>query len=436
MKKPAADAGNVAKRMTAPDRRSFLKSSLRASALVTLAPLAPRVLCRTALAAAPRDAGPGAGTILVAVQLSGGNDGLNCVVPYADDAYARRRASLRLTGREVLRIDDSLGLHPAMASCRALLEKGSFGIVQGVGYPESSRDHPAAKRDWQTALPGDDDRETGWLGRVADGAVEAAAPAAVPVALAAQISMPLALRAERAVIPKLPARDAGILSAAKRDPEHERRLGALAAAGSPAANPLLESVRESAAAAWRRSARIREVSEKRGGAAARYPASPFGQRLKQIADLIRAEAGYRIFFTDHGGDGFGGFDNHANQKDNHAALLKQFSEAVAAFLADLEEDGLDDRVVLMTVSEFGRTVTENGRGGTDHGAAAPVFLAGGALRGGVAGAHPRLDELDRDALRFHTDFRSVYATVLERWLGIASEPVLEGRFETLDLFRT
>ena len=152
--------------------------------------------------------------------------------------------------------------------------------------------------------------------------------------------------------------------------------------------------------------------------------------------MIRAESGFRIFYTDHGGDGFGGFDNHASQKENHAALLKQFSEAVAAFVADLEEDGLDDRVVLMTVSEFGRTVTENGRGGTDHGAAGPIFLAGGALPGGIIGAHPRLDDLDRDALRFHTDFRAVYATVLEKWLGIKSPPILGGQFGMMDLFRS
>lgn len=421
--------------MITPNRRDFLKTGLGASALLTLAPAAPGFLCRTALAAGPRNAGDSDRRILVVVQLSGGNDGLNSVVPYADDEYAKRRTTLRLAGREVLRIDDYLGFHPAMKSCREMLDRGVFGVVQGVGYPESSRDHPAAKRDWQTAYPGDGDLETGWLGRVADLAGESNDPAAVPVALAAQISLPIALQSERAVIPKLRSGESGVLAAGRRDPEHEGKLGEIAAAARSVDNPMLEFVRAGSAVAWERSARIREVSAKRGGAAAGYPVSPLGQRLREIADLVRAESGYRIYYTDHGGDGFGGFDNHANQKENHAALLKQFSEAVAAFLGDLEEDGLDDRVALMTVSEFGRTATENGRGGTGHGAAAPVFLAGGALKSGILGAHPRLDDLDNDALRHHTDFRSVYATVLDNWLGIDSAAVLGGRFETVELFR-
>ena len=421
--------------MITQNRRDFLRSSLGASTLMALAPAAPGFLCRTALAAGPRKAGKGGEKILVVVQLSGGNDGLNCVVPYADDEYAKRRTTLRLAGRDVLRIDDYLGFHPAMKSCRAMLDEGTFSVVHGVGYPDSSRNHPVAKRDWQTARPGDEDAPTGWLGRVAGLSCEKMDPTAVPAALAAEISEPISLKSERAIVPKLRNSDAGVLAASKLDPAHENWLGEIASAERPAGNPMLEYVRASSAAAWAGSARIREVAKRSGTSGRNYPASPLGQRLKGVADLVRAEAGFRIFYTDHGGDGFGGFDNHANQKENHAALLKQLSEAVAAFITDLKGDGLDDRVVLMTVSEFGRTASENGRGGTGHGAAAPVFLAGGALKGGMTGTPPRLDDLDNDALRFDTDFRSMYAAVLENWLGIDSPAILGEQFKTLELFR-
>jgi len=160
---------------------------------------------------------------------------------------------------------------------------------------------------------------------------------------------------------------------------------------------------------------------------------PLAGTLRIVAQLIRAELGVRIFFTELGGGGIGGFDNHANQLGNHCALLHQLSESVAAFVDDLQRDKLLDRVLLMTFSEFGRTVAENGRRGTGHGAGAPVFLAGGRLRGGLLGPHPSLTDLDAGAPRFHTDFRRVYATVLDRWLGLDAAGVLGEGFKPLDI---
>jgi len=152
-----------------------------------------------------------------------------------------------------------------------------------------------------------------------------------------------------------------------------------------------------------------------------------------VAQLIRADIGIRIFFTELGGGGIGGFDNHANQLGNHCALLHQLSESVAAFVHDLKRDKLLDRVLLMTFSEFGRTVRENGRRGTGHGAAAPIFLAGGKLKSGLIGSHPSLTDLDNGALKFHIDFRRIYATVLDQWLGFESRTVLGRQFELLDI---
>src|SRR5215831_15572728 len=148
------------------------------------------------------------------------------------------------------------------------------------------------------------------------------------------------------------------------------------------------------------------------------------QSLRTAAQLIRADLGIRIFLVEQGGVSPGEFDNHANQAANHAVSLRSLSESLTAFCDDLTHDRLLDRVLIMTYSEFGRTLTENGRHGTGHGAAAPVFLAGGRLKGGLIGAHPSLTDLDNDALKPHTDFRAVYATVLERWLGIESTPIL------------
>ena len=159
-----------------------------------------------------------------------------------------------------------------------------------------------------------------------------------------------------------------------------------------------------------------------------YPPFGLAGHLRTVAQLIRADLGIRVFFTELGGGGIGGFDNHANQLGNHCALLHQLAESIAAFIEDLGRDKTLDRVLLMTFSEFGRTVRENGRRGTDHGAAGPVFLAGGRVRGGLVGSHPSLTDLDGGAPKSHTDFRRVYATVLDRWLGFSSETILAPAF--------
>lgn len=398
-------------------RREFLETSLKHSSLLALASHAPALLCRTALGAGPR-VERGDQTVLVVVQLSGGNDGLNCVVPYADDGYASRRSTLRLARNDVLRMDDALGFHPEMKDCRRLFDEGCFSVVQGVGYPKSSRDHAAAERSWQGGLPGEPEVRTGWVGRYADCACEAN-PGSAPVALVSPAGRPFAVTARRAQVPHLRKwEDAAALGGASDD-ELAAGLSRMAAE-TAGANPLLAMVRTTAITTAENRVKLRQAA----ASTHPYPPSQFAQRLRMIANLVRAEVGFRVFYTELGGDGFGGFDNHANQKENHAALLAQFSGGVGAFMDDLRRDGLADRVLLLTLSEFGRTVAENGRRGTDHGAAAPVFLAGGRIRHGFIGAHPSLTDLEDNALKFHTDFRSIYATVLQRWLGCDAREVL------------
>jgi uncharacterized protein (DUF1501 family) len=367
-------------------RRHFLQSAT-----------AMPVFLRAALGAKP-DA---SGTVLVVLQLAGGNDGLNTVVPYEDEQYGRNRSTLRLTADRVHKIGSALGFHPGMQGFARLFQEGRLAVLQGVGYPNMHRDHGAAMRSWQTASPRAGD-ETGWLGRVADRAADLD-EGNVPAVFVGHIPQPLAIHARDAIVPSIhSAHDWTLRSAVKNsDPAY---------AGARRVASVLEAARGLS-----------------------YPAYPLAQSLRTVAQLIRADLGIRIFLTEQGGVSPGGFDHHANQAGNHAVVLRELSDSITAFCDDLAHDKLLDRVLLMTYSEFGRTLSENGRRGTGHGAAAPVFLAGGRVRGGLVGAHPSLSDLDNDAPKPHTDFRALYAALLERWLGMESEPVLGGRFPPLDI---
>jgi len=411
-------------------RREFLRTALGTSTLLAFSPAVPGFLSRTALAASAqrqdRD------LVLVVIQLSGGNDGLNTVVPYEDDAYHRNRPTLRLRAERVLKLDSGLGLHPDLAAFLRLYREGHLAIVQGVGYPDSNRDHEAAMRDWHTARPGEALTQTGWLGRAIDRACKTT-QTDVPGVFVGPIPSPFGLQTEEAIVPAIKSSDqwppAGQCAAASRlDPPGS------AAGVPPGANPLPDFLRRAALEASASAARLQAVRQNAAATAtAGYPGFPLAQTLQTIAQLIRAELGIRIYFAELGGGGIGGFDTHAGQAANHGALLRELSESVAAFLEDLRRDRLLHRVWLMTFSEFGRALSENGRHGTGHGAAAPVFLAGGGLNGGLVGPHPSLTDLDADAPKFHTDFRRVYATVLDRWLGFDSLPVLGRKFAPLDL---
>jgi len=411
-------------------RRDFLKAALETSALMSVGAGVPAWLSRSARAAVSNDnAGD---TILVVVQLAGGNDGLNTVVPYEDDVYHRNRPTLREVAEQVHKIDSLLGFHPQMQAFMRLYNEGHLSILHGVGYPRPSGDHAAAMRDWQTARPHQTNCQTGWLGRAADD-VCGRGQTNVPAVFVGQISKPLTLNAETAVVPSIRSLRQCTLHAmpAPADGQaHQRRLAELArlprdqrrptptnasrrcpvgARSVPGEkDPLLDFVRRGSLEAYAGSQRVEAAARAQDSAgAAQYPQFQFAQMLRIVAQLIRAELGIRIYYTELGGVEPGGFDNHANQRHNHGALLRQLSESVAAFVHDMKRDKLLDRVLLMTFSEFGRTVKENGRRGTGHGSAAPVFLAGGKLKGGQVGEHPNLTDLENGGQKFHTDFRRV-----------------------------
>jgi uncharacterized protein (DUF1501 family) len=416
-------------------RRDFLKSGLSAATLVSLGPAVPTFLTRTALAAAPRREAQD--TILIVVQLAGGNDGLNTVVPFDNDDYGRNRDTLRLKAGEVLKITDSLGFHPRMAGFRRLYQEGHLTVVQGVGYANPHGGHEESMRYWQTARPHEPGCQTGWLGRTADVLAGAQQPV-VPAVFVGEIPQPFTLNARRSIVPSIRSAEACQLHvpAGTTSASQQRRIVEEAAKlpRSPDANPLLNFLQRSTLAAYTDVKQVEEATRARtpirtGG----YPQIPLAQMFRLVAQLIRADLGIRIFCTELGGAEPGGFDNHAAQRDNHAALLHQLSESVAALVDDLRQDKLLDRVLLMTFSEFGRTLVENGRRGTDHGSAAPLFLVGGRVKGGLIGPHPSLTELENGGPKFHTDFRRVYATALERWLGIDSQSILLDKFEPLEL---
>ncbi|MDW8079846.1 MAG: DUF1501 domain-containing protein [Thermoguttaceae bacterium] len=365
------------------------------------------------------------GRSVIVIQLTGGNDILNTVIPYQDPAYFRARPTLNSVAKKARPISDNLAFHPALDPLRELFQDGQLAILQGVGYPQSSRDHQQAIRDWYTALPGDTVERTGWIGRACD-ILNQALPSEVHALFVGTIPLPQALVGRSAVVPRirdannvnwepLPAGDWEISSG---EPPDEGTAPLTAEA-----QDLLRHLRQTATQAQRVAKRVQAAVEK---VAPQLDAARFEleRRLQLIASLIDAEVGVRFFFTDFGGPEPGGFDTHANQLDNHHALLTELAQGIASFAHHTEKLGIADRVLLMTFSEFGRTLAENGRHGTDHGAATSLFVFGKAVQGGLVGKHPSLYQLDQGGLIHHTDFRAVYKSLLEDWLGVPAEPVL------------
>ena len=413
---------------TQTSRRAFLKGSAGSAALVAMAQGVPQFL----LSASARAAESRGETVLVVVQLSGGNDGLNTVIPFADDAYRKGRPSLAIAKDQVKKIDDHVGFHPSMDGFAKLLEAGRLGIVQGVGYPNPDRSHFSSMDIWHTARPdlykargerdGPGHRVTGWIGRCLDThtALRGGGGDMPGLHLGAG-RMPLALVGDEVRVSSVDALEGFKLDAGAD--ERLRKAMQQAAAAKRDGDDLVTFLQRGTLSAMDSSRRVQESLGKYK-TDVKYPESGLARRLKTVAQLIDAGLGTRVYYLD-----LDGFDTHANQAAAHAGLLAELGGAVAAFVDDLEAHGHGKRVLTMTFSEFGRRVRENASQGTDHGAAAPLFVAGGRVKPGLIGTHPSLTDLDEDDLKFTTDFRAVYAALLEQWLGVASAPVLGGSFE-------
>ncbi|MHC4990621.1 MAG: DUF1501 domain-containing protein [Planctomycetota bacterium] len=410
-------------------RRIFLQQSV---AFVSLSAAAPLFLQRSAKgmilpASAPLASQPGVpeDRVLVVVQLGGGNDGLNTVVPYGNSAYYNRRPGLAVpapgsAGRNAaaLPIDAELGigLHPEFSGFKELLDEGVGAIVQGVGYPNPNRSHFASMDVWHTANA--EGTGNGWLGRYFDNACggtptpdgSVSIGRAAPLALMGDLHKPVSF--ESAELFRWLGED--LHSALKEPYDAINRRGAFRDTDSESQ---LGFLLRTALDAQVSSERIRAAVARRPLVA--YPGGSLSRQLQVVAAMIRDGMATRVYYVT-----LSGFDTHANQAGQHANLLRQAGDSLRAFYRDIKRQGNSGRVLTMVFSEFGRRVGQNASGGTDHGTAAPMYLVGDMVKPGLLGRHPSLTNLDQGDLKYNVDFRSVYATVLEDWLGTDSGSVL------------
>lgn len=433
-------------------RRSFLRGSLLGGALNWTVPSFVAETFDALVRAA--EGQPGAGSldqpILVILQLAGGHDGLNCLVPFGNDHYRKARPQLALDANKVLKLDDQCGLAPELKPLRGLFDAGQLSIVQGVGYPNPNRSHFRSTDIWQTASDSDRVERHGWLGRYFDQTCSGADPVVgvnvgrqVPLAFAGP--RPLGVSVENPETYRFQGFDesarAGAMASEsvfrRISEDHELEMGAgESVAGStigtvgeavPRARSKLDFIERVTLDAQRSSDRVLDIT-RRPISDGRYPATGLANSLRLVGRFIRGGLPTRVYYVSHGG-----YDTHTNQLGVQARLLRELAEALEAFWTDLKRDRLTEKVLVVTFSEFGRRVAENASGGTDHGAAGLMFALGHRLRAGLLGRHPSLapEDLLNGDLRHTVDFRSVYAGVLEGWLKTPSEKVLGRRFEPL-----
>ncbi len=389
------------------NRRNFMKTSF-----LTLAAGAgmPGFLNRTAQAAI------GKGKILVVVQMSGGNDALNTLVPYSNPAYYNARPVLAISKKDVLNLSSDVGLNPSLKPFMGLWDSGELAVVQGVGYPNPNRSHFESMAIWHTADP--KARETsGWIGKIAEKYGDPFCATNLGG------TTPLALRGADIILPSIASVDRFQF---KINPE-----------AKTAFDTILESPLEGRAETLRGATRqmLSDIDKVQRGigkykAGAAYPDEKFAASLHDIAQLIAADVGPRVFYTS-----LGSFDTHSAQPDDHGALLEAMSSGLAAFRADLEKQGRSEDVIVIGFSEFGRRLAENASAGTDHGKAGLMFALGKGIKGGLYGQYPDLEKLDDGDPVMTTDFRQVYATALDKWLNIPSRDILGANFNPVPFIR-
>lgn len=418
-------------------RRDFLKTS----SLVALGSSVPMFLNRTALAAPPVGKPGAKETILVVVQLTGGNDGLNTVIPFKNEEYAKLRPTLKITADKVKKLNDDLGLHPSMEGLAGLYQDQVMCVVQGVGYPNPTQSHFRSMDIWQAANMAETLTE-GWIGRALKHLPN---PPSFHVADKNE-SSPLAMSGAPARVPSITAledfqlRTAAASGADKKEQRAVIEGAVMPGAPRPAAQKggntdmakpgLLDFVQRTANNTYASSQRLQEIG-KNYQPKAPYPNTALANKLKLAAQLIDADLGARIFYVS-----IDGFDTHASQLPAHANLLQTVSAAMTAFYKDMAARGHQDRVLMMTFSEFGRRPYENGSKGTDHGAAAPMLLVGGKVKAGITGKHPSMTDHQMGNLKHTCDFRQVYASILDKWLGVPSKDVLGETFAHMEILKS
>lgn len=367
---------------------------------------------------------PTSDTVLVVCQFSGGNDGLNTVIPYASAEYYKLRPTLAVPDSSVLKMNESMGLHPSLSGLHELYKEGKVAIVQNVGYPDPNRSHFKSMDIWHSASP-DGKIAYGWIGRYFD--IMAGTTGISPVAgLGLSVEKPRALNAKTASIPCFASLADIQAMVGNQDAERQLReiQGELAKAGS--AESAIQKANFAALDAMTElQGKLSTFTPKQA-----YANDRFGNGFKQISQIVAASPQTRVVYFSAGG-----FDTHSKQADAHANLMKQFGDAVLAFQREMEAAGRADKVIVMVFSEFGRRTYENGSAGTDHGAAGPMMLIGKNVKGGLHGPNPNLADLDRGDLKWNVDFRKVYATSLDNWMGGDSAVVLGENFGNIDVLK-
>jgi uncharacterized protein (DUF1501 family) len=423
-------------------RRVFLRTSLLGAALSWTIPV---FLERTFMTLQAQAADSSIQTmtgkdhpILVVLQLAGGNDGLNTIIPLEDDLYFKARPTLATPKGQVLALDGLVGLNPSLAPLKSLYDDGHLAIIQGVGYPNPNRSHFRSTEIWQTASDAQQNLTKGWIGRYFDNCCTGEDPE-VGVALGEQL--PEAFNAARPTGVAI-GRPGNLGFDRGNDPNEARLFAELnglepaSMSGDSIGNlsgpsksglSALEYLQRTALDAQVSTDKIKQVLKgtKNEGT---YPKSQLGNSLALISRLIAGGLPTRVYYANQGG-----YDTHAGQINTHKRLLNELSAALAAFCQDLKAKDIFDRVLVMTFSEFGRRVMENANGGTDHGTAAPMFVCGGGVKPGLYGKQPPLDRLDAGDLIYNVDFRSVYSTILSQWMKAPAAQVLGRDFPKLNL---
>ncbi len=360
---------------------------------------------------------------LIVVQMAGGNDGLNTVVPYTDPLYRKMRPTLGIAQSKVLSLDTRLGLHPNLAPLKKLWDAGHLAVVEGVGYPNQSLSHFQAMDIWQT-LDLNGNGSDGWLGKLVAGLVDQQGHPFKSLDIGVQTAQ--ALQSISTQVPTVSSVKAYAIAPDPADSDGgNARLQALMNLYNsyPKTAPYAALLDTTALSAQDGSRQLRQADTTYRPAVT-YPTGPFAAGLKILAEAIVQDLGLRVGYVT-----LGGFDTHAGQSATHDALMTTLANGLSAFYNDLAGHGKADKVVIMTWSEFGRRVEENGSLGTDHGTAAPMFVLGTPINKGIFGEPPSLSSLDQNGnLKYTVDFRSVYATVLDRWMGASSKDVLGAGF--------
>jgi uncharacterized protein (DUF1501 family) len=407
-------------------RRDFLKRS----SLIATAPFVPGFIERTA-----RAAEPGKDPILIVLEMTGGNDGLNTVIPYRDDVYHRARPTIGFKENQVVKVNDELGLHPALQQLGQLLQQQKLAIVQGVGYPNPDRSHFESMDRWQCGEVTAKVSGTGWLAKSVPDLAKGKG-GGVPVMHVGGEKLPVACRGTGQGVFTLNQEQPFELKLGTPGSAEEaarKRLLADVAATDDASDDLLPFTQRRNLQTYTSVEKLKAVLKDFAKDQARYGGAGVGSlyvKMDLVGRLIEQGFGTRVFYL-----AIDGFDTHGNQAPTHQGLLQQIDQAVGALFQRLQRTGDDKRTLVMTFSEFGRRVAENGSKGTDHGSGSCLFVVGPGVKAGPVGNHPSLADLTDGDLKYHTDFRRVYATLLDGWLKVDSKMVLGAKFEPLGFLK-